>query len=60
VPPLIQNSTSKRVCCFVLGSRNRTAEGVGEPRSVSRVGVSEANSEPRVLKSEWSERVRFP
>lgn len=26
----MQNSTPKWVCCFALGSRNRTAEGVGE------------------------------
>jgi hypothetical protein len=38
--------------------------GSGEPRSVPRVGVSPAtggtDSEPRVLNSERSERVRFP
>jgi hypothetical protein len=37
---------------LLAGRRIERAEGVGEPRPVPRGGVSEADSEPRVLNSE--------
>jgi predicted DNA-binding protein len=54
-----QQQTASYVLISLL-KRNRTVEGVGEPRSVPRVGSYSEPWVPKSERNEISESVRFP